>query len=103
MAVVVENFPSNNAAVSNELTYELPDLNYTSMMAPSFITKKETATVHITEVQDDLRSLTVTPKLAEPSPELFITGLGSQYPPFTFKPERLESFLKRWYDVETPA
>lgn len=51
----------------------------------------------------DLSTLPATIPLPKPSPALFITGLGSQYPPFTFKPERLEPFLGKWYDTNTPA
>ena len=39
----------------------------------------------------------------KPSPALYITGLGSQYPPFKFKPEDLKGFLRKWYDVDTPG
>ncbi len=35
------------------------------------------------------------------TPGLYITGLGSQYPPFLFRPENLEGFIKKWYDLET--
>ena len=37
------------------------------------------------------------------TPGLYITGLGSQYPPFLFQPENLEGFIKKWYDLETPG
>ena len=36
-------------------------------------------------------------------PALSITGLGSQYPPFTIQSERLETYLQKLYDVETPG
>ncbi|KAL9000149.1 MAG: hypothetical protein Q9188_005740 [Gyalolechia gomerana] len=51
----------------------------------------------------DLSSIPATIVTPKPTPALYIAGLGSQYPPFTFKPERLESFLHKFYDVETPG
>lgn len=36
-------------------------------------------------------------------PGLYITGLGSQYPPYLLGPEKLEEFAARFYDVESPG
>ncbi|TLD05217.1 uncharacterized protein PgNI_09997 [Pyricularia grisea] len=36
-------------------------------------------------------------------PGLYITGLGSQFPPHLFGPEKLEELARRLYDVEKPA
>nr|P0DUK2.1 RecName: Full=Type III polyketide synthase pspB; AltName: Full=Soppiline biosynthesis cluster protein B [Penicillium soppii] len=38
-----------------------------------------------------------------PPPGLYITGLGSQYPPYLLGPEKLEEFAARFYDVESPG
>ncbi|KAL8678383.1 MAG: hypothetical protein Q9186_005251 [Xanthomendoza sp. 1 TL-2023] len=39
----------------------------------------------------------------KPVPTLSITGLGSQYPPFTIKSQQWEAFLRKVYDVESPG
>jgi hypothetical protein len=104
MADIIERFPSYNAAILNEPAYQALHPDHASIMAPqSSLTKKEAATLQVTEVNDELRSLTITPALSESAPGLFITGIGSQYPPFTIKPEQLENNLKKWCDVGTPA
>ncbi|RYP15356.1 hypothetical protein DL765_005747 [Monosporascus sp. GIB2] len=36
-------------------------------------------------------------------PSLWITGIGSQYPPYRLGPEKLDEFAKRFYDVEKPG
>ncbi|KAF3482228.1 uncharacterized protein GIQ15_04987 [Arthroderma uncinatum] len=38
-----------------------------------------------------------------PPPGLFITGLGSQYPPYLLVPEKLACFAERFYDVQRPG
>ena len=63
----------------------------------------ETQKHEINGATPNLGILPATMPFLRPSPALFITGLGSQYPPFTFKPERLEPFLGKWYDTNTPA
>ena len=47
----------------------------------------------------DLGSFPATPK---PRNALYITGLASQYPPFTVKPEQFESFVRDNYEAENP-
>ncbi|KAL8810320.1 MAG: hypothetical protein Q9200_002675 [Gallowayella weberi] len=42
-------------------------------------------------------------RIPKPFSALYITGLGSQYPPFTLKPDRLKSFLQKLYDTESPG
>ncbi|KAL8848057.1 MAG: hypothetical protein Q9221_006917 [Calogaya cf. arnoldii] len=37
------------------------------------------------------------------TPMLSITGLGTQYPPFKLKSDQLETFLRKFYDVESPG
>ncbi|TLD34322.1 hypothetical protein PspLS_00339 [Pyricularia sp. CBS 133598] len=37
------------------------------------------------------------------APGLYITGLGSQFPPHLFGPEKLDELARRLYDVEKPA
>lgn len=38
-----------------------------------------------------------------PVPGLWITGIGSQYPPYLVGPDALDKFAKRFYDVEKPG
>ena len=38
-----------------------------------------------------------------PVPNLWIAGLGSQYPPHLLGPERLEEIAKRFYDADKPG
>ncbi|WYZ43618.1 hypothetical protein EsH8_VII_000054 [Colletotrichum jinshuiense] len=47
-----------------------------------------------------MKSTHATPPMP---PRLWITGLGSQYPPYLLGPERLEEFAKRFYDIEKPG
>ncbi|KAK7946106.1 uncharacterized protein PG986_010427 [Apiospora aurea] len=37
------------------------------------------------------------------SPRLWITGVGSQYPPHSLSPERVEEFARIFYDADTPG
>jgi type III polyketide synthase len=34
---------------------------------------------------------------------LWITGLGTQYPPYFLAPEKLDQFANKFYDVESPG
>ncbi|KAL8697112.1 MAG: hypothetical protein Q9224_002462 [Gallowayella concinna] len=45
----------------------------------------------------------IIPLTSNPVPVLYITGLGSQYPPFTLKAEQLKTFLQKVYDIESPG
>ena len=50
--------------------------------------------------------LSTSPDSCTPSkdtPGLYITGLGSQYPPFLLRPEKMEGLIKKWFDSETPG
>ncbi|KAF3401899.1 Polyketide synthase 5 [Penicillium rolfsii] len=38
-----------------------------------------------------------------PAPALYITGLGSQYPPYLLSPEDLEDLAARFHDVNNPG
>ncbi|KAJ5126307.1 Thiolase-like subgroup [Penicillium atrosanguineum] len=38
-----------------------------------------------------------------PAPALYITGLGSQYPPYLLGPEEFEKFTARFYDMSRPG
>lgn len=38
-----------------------------------------------------------------PMPALWITGLGSQYPPYVLTPDDIERFARRFYDTEKPG
>lgn len=33
---------------------------------------------------------------------LWITGLGTQYPPYLLGPEKMDNFAKKFYDVDNP-
>lgn len=100
MAVSIEGPPSYHATRFNDSAYGALHPDHASIMAPQSLSmKKEVATDQDIEVKSDLQSLKNIPKISEFSPRLFITGMGSQYPPFTFKPEQLEKSLKKWYDV----
>ena len=35
--------------------------------------------------------------------ELWITGLGSQYPPYSLRPEDLDKFASSFYDPQSPG
>ncbi|KXT03878.1 hypothetical protein AC578_8919 [Pseudocercospora eumusae] len=36
-------------------------------------------------------------------PELWITGLGAQYPPYALAPEKLDEFASRFYNLQSPG
>lgn len=38
-----------------------------------------------------------------PVPGLWITGIGSAYPPYCLRSETVEAFAKQFYDVEKPG
>ncbi|KAL0934959.1 chalcone synthase B [Colletotrichum truncatum] len=40
---------------------------------------------------------------ASPVPDLWITGIGSQYPPYLIPPETFVNYAKRFHDVEKPV
>ena len=73
----------------------------TSLIEPGIEIKNELM-VDIHEVVPTAPASGVVTPLKE-TPGLYITGLGHQYPPFLFQPEHLESFIKKWYDLETPG
>ena len=65
---------------------------------------KHNYTVTVKEtVKEDVPTIPKSITPVKEAPGLFITGLGHQYPPFLFGPDKLEAFVKRWYDVETPG
>ncbi|KAJ5357212.1 hypothetical protein N7541_004370 [Penicillium brevicompactum] len=41
--------------------------------------------------------------VGSPAPGLYITGLGSQYPPYLLAPHDLENFAARYYDLTKPG
>lgn len=75
-------------------TYEVLPL-----MGPSTATKKF-FTESVLE-SGSSRSSSSTLSSSKAVPGLYITGLGSQYPPFSFHPDRLAGFISKWYDLET--
>jgi hypothetical protein len=36
-------------------------------------------------------------------PELWVAGIGAQYPPYALGTEKLEQFAARFYDVQAPG
>ncbi|MCJ1385151.1 hypothetical protein MMC17_008270 [Xylographa soralifera] len=83
-------------------TFEPLD-NYTIPIAGPRTITKQIITETVQEIPSTSSTRTVPSLGAKTAPALYITGLGSQYPPFLFAPERLESFIKKWYDLETPG
>ena len=71
------------------------------LMGPSIMTEK-LFTESVIEIGSS-RSSSTTLSSSKAVPGLYITGLGSQYPPFLFHPDRLEGFISKWYDLETPG
>ena len=71
------------------------------LMGPSTATKK-LFTESVLEIGSS-RSSSSTLSSSKAVPGLYITGLGSQYPPFLFHPDKLEGFISKWYDLETPG
>ena len=55
----------------------------------------------VLEIESSRSSSTLSSSKAVPG--LYITGLGSQYPPFSFHPDRLAGVMSKWYDLETPG
>ncbi|KAF6790305.1 chalcone synthase B [Colletotrichum sojae] len=41
--------------------------------------------------------------VSSPVPDLWITGIGSQYPPYLITPEKFVNYAKRFHDVEKPV
>ena len=77
-------------------TYEVLPL-----MGPSIATKKLFAE-SVLDIGSS-RSSSSTLSSSKAVPGLYITGLGSQYPPFLFHADRLAGFISKWYDLETPG
>ena len=97
----VENLACHTNMVSqpsfeSDATYQVLPL-----MRPGIMTKK-LFTESVLEIGSS-RSSSTTLSSSKAAPGLYITGLGSQYPPFLFHPDKLEGFISRWYDLETPG
>lgn len=96
----VDISPLEASMISHSL-FEHKDAYQKPLEGPGIIHK------HLfTELIEDIessRSLSTTRSSTKTTPGLFITGLGSQYPPFLLHPDKLESFIEKWYDLETPA
>lgn len=43
------------------------------------------------------------PETPSPCPELWITGLGSQYPPYLLPPEKFRALASKFHDLEKPV
>ena len=74
-------------------SYQLP------LGGPSMTIKHD----YTVTVKEDVSTTPVSVTKVKETPGLYITGLGSQYPPFLFPPDKLEPFIKKWYDLETPG
>ena len=88
-----------NDGIAPQPAYEPHDSYRVSMVEPSMDTKYNYAVT----VKENTSTAPVFVTPSKETPGLYITGLGSQYPPFLFPPEKLEGFIKRWYDLETPG
>lgn len=40
---------------------------------------------------------------SSPVPDLWITGIGHQYPPYLHPPEKFIDFAARYHDIEKPV
>nr|AWU47396.1 polyketide synthase type III [Nephromopsis pallescens] len=94
----IEILPANDG-IAPQPAYEPHDSYRVSMVGPSMDTKYDYAVT----VKEDVTTAPVSVSPSKETPGLYITGLGSQYPPFLFTPEKLEGFIKRWYDLDTPG
>ena len=79
-----------------DATYRVPPLMGSSIMTEKLFTES------VLEIGSS-RSSSTTLSSSKAAPGLYITGLGSQYPPFLFHPDKLEGYISRWYDIETPG
>ena len=70
------------------------------LMGPNPATKMF-FTENVLEIGSSRSSSTLSSSRAVPG--LYITGLGSQYPPFSCQSDRLAAFISKWYDLETPG
>ena len=61
-----------------------------------------TAQKDMNPVQKDVASACQAQRFS-PVPELWITGLSVQYPPYFLDREWLEGFAKRFVDIESPS
>ena len=75
---------------------------YEEPLIGASIVPKQLFTETVQEIESS-RSSSATRSNSNSVPGLFITGLGSQYPPFLFHPDKLEGFIEKFYDLETPG
>ena len=100
MAIIAIGDPSIQATRSSQLTNKSFDENGSSVIELASSAGIEVdKRCGLSELVVDLGSFPATPK---PKNALYITGLASQYPPFTVKPEQFESFVRKNYEAEIP-
>jgi hypothetical protein len=68
-------------------------------------TQDEVKVLHGINGSSSISNCDIDVKLSghSPVPGLWITGLGAQYPPYIFGPEKLDQIVKKLYDVENPG
>ena len=88
-----------NDGIAPQPAFEPHDSYRVPLVGPRMDIKNDYAVT----VKEDVSTTPVPVTQFKETPGLYITGLGSQYPPFLFPPEKLEGFIKRWYDLETPG
>ena len=86
-----------NDGIGPHFVFEPCDSYRVPQVGPNTAVKREC----IISVLEDV-SIASHPEIKE-VPGLYITGLGSQYPPFLLYPEKLEGFVKKWYDIDSPG
>lgn len=88
-----------NGAIALQPTFEPLDTYRVPPTGPTMAIKHD----YTVTVKEDVSTIPQSITPVKEAPGLYITGLGSQYPPFQFPPEKLEGFVKRWYDLDTPG
>ena len=100
MAIVATEVLSADATISPQPTHKSFD-----RLETGIIECESSAGIGVDEkskVSQLVVDLGSFPVARQPSNSLYITGLASQYPPFTVKPEQFERFVQRNYDAGIP-
>lgn len=94
----IEILPGSDA-IASQPTFEHRDAYELPLVGPNMAIKNDL----IVNVHEDLSAALETAAPTKETPGLYITGMGQQYPPFLFMPDKLEGFVKKWYDLDTPG
>jgi hypothetical protein len=109
--VILESFQqqrtAQNGRVQNGESHQNPELLlFSANTQPLQMQDQKSLTSQVVELKLD--SPPSTPKIfpvpqtvveiAKPAPEVFLTGFGTQYPPWLHGPEELEKFIRATYD-----